>query len=130
MGAPKATRTGTQDGAAVGDGDAPSHVVRLDGAPLIRVGARPALRDYLRQVWDFRHFIIYDSHSRVQSANTNDSLGRFWMVMNPILNGFAYFLVFGLLLLSFIPISGIPNILGLLISQPAQQILQLLLGNL
>lgn len=36
---------------------------------------------------------------------------------------------FGLLLLSFVPIPGIPNVFGLLITQPTLQILQLLLGN-
>jgi Zn-dependent protease len=35
---------------------------------------------------------------------------------------------FGLILLSFVPLGGIPNILGLLITQPTQQILRLLLG--
>jgi Zn-dependent protease len=35
---------------------------------------------------------------------------------------------FGLLLLSFVPLPGIPNIFGLLIGQPTQQILRLLLG--
>lgn len=35
---------------------------------------------------------------------------------------------FGLILLSFVPLPGIPNILGLLITQPTQQILRLLLG--
>jgi Zn-dependent protease len=36
---------------------------------------------------------------------------------------------FGLLILSFIPIPGIPNIFGLLITQPVQQLLLLLLGR-
>ncbi len=36
---------------------------------------------------------------------------------------------FGLILLSFVPIAGIPNVFGLLISQPTQQILRLLLGG-
>jgi Zn-dependent protease len=36
---------------------------------------------------------------------------------------------FGLLILSFIPIPGIPNIFGLLITQPVSQLLLLLLGR-
>ena len=36
---------------------------------------------------------------------------------------------FGLLLISFIPIPGIPNIFGIIIGQPVSQILILLLGN-
>lgn len=80
--------------------------------PLIRVGARPSFRSYLRQLWDFRHFIYYDSRSRVSTANTTDSLGRVWMVMNPVMFGMAYFFVFGLLLdLS----RGVPNFIGYLV---------------
>ncbi|WP_010524207.1 ABC transporter permease [Nesterenkonia sp. F] len=86
--------------------------VRLDGSPLIRVGARPPLGRYLAQIWHFRHFIIFDSHSRVQTANTSESLGRVWLVMNPILNGLAYFLIFGLLLNTS---RGVPNFIGYLI---------------
>ncbi len=37
---------------------------------------------------------------------------------------------FGLLLLSFVPLPGIPNIFALLIGQPTQQILRLLLGGI
>ncbi|GAA3073364.1 MULTISPECIES: ABC transporter permease [Actinomycetes] len=88
------------------------HVVQLDGSSLVRVGARPRLLDYIQRLWAFRHFIIYDSHSKVQTANSNDAMGRVWMVVNPILSGLAYFLVFGLLLdLS----RGISNFIGYLI---------------
>lgn len=40
----------------------------------------------------------------------------------------SYYLFIGLLLLSFLPLPGIPNILGLLIAQPAQAIFRVLLG--
>ena len=36
---------------------------------------------------------------------------------------------FGMLLLSFIPLPGIPNLFGLLVGQPTQRIIQLLLGG-
>ncbi len=39
------------------------------------------------------------------------------------------YIFFGLLLLSFIRLPGIPNIFGLLITQPVNQIMTLLLGN-
>lgn len=39
------------------------------------------------------------------------------------------YIFFGLLILSFVNIPGIPNVFGILISQPTQQILQLLLGS-
>lgn len=86
--------------------------VQMDGSPLIRVGARPRIGRYLAQIWHFRHFILYDSHSRVQTANTAESLGRVWMVMNPVLNGIAFFLIFGIILQTS---RGVPNFIGYLI---------------
>jgi Zn-dependent protease len=38
-------------------------------------------------------------------------------------------ILLGLILLSFVPLPGIPNLLGLVIGQPTIEILQLLLGN-
>lgn len=86
--------------------------VALDGDGLIRVGARPNLWQYLKQIWAFRHFILYDSHTRVATSNTSDSLGRVWMVMNPILLGFAFFMVFGIILQTS---RGIDHFIGYLI---------------
>ncbi|MCH8561201.1 MULTISPECIES: ABC transporter permease [unclassified Nesterenkonia] len=87
-------------------------VAQLDGSNLIRVGARPGLFRYIREIWSFRHFLYYDSHSRVASANSYDSLGRVWMILNPILFGTAYFFVFGLLLQTG---RGVDNFIGYLI---------------
>lgn len=87
-------------------------VAQLDGTNLIRVGARPGLFRYIREIWSFRHFLYYDSHSRVSSANSYDSLGRVWMILNPILFGTAYFFVFGVLLQTG---RGIDNFIGYLI---------------
>lgn len=72
--------------------------VIVDGTGFSRVGRRAGLWTYLKQVWDFRHFIIFDSKSRIAGESSDDSLGRAWMVLNPILQGAAYFLVFGIML--------------------------------
>lgn len=84
----------------------------LDGEALIRVGARPNLWHYLKQVWAFRHFIFYDSHTRVATSNSSDALGRVWMIMNPLLLGFAFFMVFGIILQTS---RGIDHFIGYLI---------------
>ncbi|MEV6950134.1 ABC transporter permease, partial [Streptomyces sp. NPDC051172] len=55
---------------------------------------------------------LFDSRSRIAGANSVNALGRVWMVLNPILDGAAYFLVFGLLLGTG---RGVPNFLGYLI---------------
>src|SRR5690625_2809775 len=72
--------------------------IKVDGTNIARVGVRPGLWTYLKQVWDFRHFIIFDSRSRIAGDATQDNLGQAWLVFNPILNGAAYFLVFGIML--------------------------------
>jgi teichoic acid transport system permease protein len=72
--------------------------VKIDGSQLTRVGRRPGLWTYLKQVWQFRHFILFDSRSRIAGDATRDNLGQAWIVLNPILLGAAYFLVFGIML--------------------------------
>ena len=84
----------------------------VDIRNLTRVGARPGLVDYLIQVWNYRHFIAYDAKSRVQSGNRRDRLGSVWLILNPVLNGLTYYLIFGLLLNTG---GGIENLIGYLV---------------
>ncbi|WP_237709061.1 ABC transporter permease [Citricoccus sp. CH26A] len=76
------------------------------------MGARPHLFRYIGQLFTYRHFVLFDARARVAGSSTNDSLGRLWMVLNPILNGATYFLVFGILLGTG---RGIENFIGYLI---------------
>lgn len=87
-------------------------VVEFDGGQLSRVGARPTFFQYLRDIWTFRHFLMYDSHSRTSSQNSMDSLGRFWMVVNPILQAMVYLTIFGYILETH---RGVTNFIGYLI---------------
>lgn len=90
----------------------PQRVVQMDGEQLVRVGARPGMLRYIRNIWAFRHFLQYDAHARTSSQNNLDSLGRFWMVMNPLLQAAVYFFIFGYILETH---RGIVNFLGYLI---------------
>ncbi|MGM7669972.1 ABC transporter permease [Microbacterium sp. A93] len=72
--------------------------ISLERGELVRVGARPPILEYLRQLWKYRSFIMFDSQSRVSGDNNENTLGRLWLVLNPILNGATYYFVFGLLL--------------------------------
>lgn len=63
-----------------------------------KVGKSPGLWAYLKRVWEFRHFIIFDSRSRIAGEAAQDNLGQAWGILNPLLNGAAYFLVFGIML--------------------------------
>ncbi|PZP13556.1 MAG: phosphate ABC transporter permease [Brachybacterium faecium] len=62
------------------------------------VGARPPLGDYLRDLWGSRHFIMYDAKVRLAVSQDHTILGKAWIVLNPILLGLTFYVIFGLLL--------------------------------
>lgn len=76
---------------------APS-VIRIDVDDLDEVSKRPALADYIRRLWDRRHFAIEDAKAHAYQRSRGTALGIAWLVVNPFLNAVIYFLVFGLLL--------------------------------
>jgi teichoic acid transport system permease protein len=84
----------------------------VDTRKLTRVGARPNFLDYLVQLWDYRHFIFYDARARVLNGTRRDRLGSAWLILNPIMNGLTYYVIFGLLLHTD---RGIPNFVGYLV---------------
>ncbi|WP_309081885.1 ABC transporter permease [Zhihengliuella sp.] len=86
--------------------------VQVSPEGLVKVGARPGFFEYARQIWQFRSFIHFDSRSRIATGNSDDALGRIWLVLNPILNGATYFFVFGVLLNTA---KGIENFIAYLI---------------
>ncbi|MEV0177317.1 ABC transporter permease [Streptomyces sp. NPDC050803] len=61
-------------------------------------GARPTLPEYVRQLWDRRHFITAFSTAKLTAQYSQAKLGQVWQVMNPLLNAAVYFLIFGVLL--------------------------------
>lgn len=84
----------------------------VDMRALTRVGARPGFLDYLVQLWDFRQFIFYDAHARVQSGTRRDRLGSAWLLLNPVFNGLTFYIIFGMLLNTS---RGIENYVGYLV---------------
>ena len=66
-------------------GEGGTRVLHVDGTGFTRVGRREGLWIYLKRVWEFRHFVVFDSKSRIAGESSDDSLGRVWMVLNPIL---------------------------------------------
>jgi len=79
---------------------------------LSQVGARPPIRTYLAQLWKRRHFLWAEARAKVTSGTRETLLGQAWLVINPMLNGLAYYLIFGLVLGAR---EGISNFLGYLI---------------
>ena len=84
----------------------------VDTSRLKPVGQRPALAPYVHQLWKRRHFITADSRARAFAGNRDTLLGRFWLVGKPVLDGFTYFLIFGVLLGTS---RGIENYIGFLL---------------
>ncbi|MBP3043610.1 ABC transporter permease [Arthrobacter jiangjiafuii] len=93
-------------------GDSQVKPLSVDVRGLQRVGARPGFVDYAISVWNYRAFVFYDAKARVQSGNRRDRLGSMWLILNPVLNGLTYFLIFGLLLGTG---GGIENFIGYLV---------------
>ncbi|MFC7877382.1 ABC transporter permease [Isoptericola sp. NPDC057391] len=79
---------------------------------LAPVGARPPIRTYLGQIWKRRHFLWAEARAKVTSGTRETLLGQAWLVVNPMLNGLAYYLIFGLVLGAK---AGIENFIGYLI---------------
>jgi teichoic acid transport system permease protein len=75
--------------------------------------ARPPIKDYLRQLWRRRSFMVAFATARNIAMYTEARLGQLWQVLTPLLNAAVYFLIFGLLL----HVSrGVPNYLAFLIT--------------
>jgi teichoic acid transport system permease protein len=61
-------------------------------------GARPSLPQYVRQLWERRHFIWAFSTAKVSAQYSQAKLGQVWQVATPMMNVLVYFLIFGLIL--------------------------------
>lgn len=86
--------------------------VTLSTRGLREIGTRPRLADYLGQLWDRRHFIVADSRARAQTSNRQMLLGSGWLVLKPLLDGLAFYLIFALLLKTD---RGVENFVGFLL---------------
>jgi len=94
------------------DGRRPVRIEPVDGTALSPVADRPRLGEYLRMLWQRRHFIVADARAKVISGTSGNLLGQAWLVLNPLLDAAVYLVIFGLLLRSN---RGIDNFIGYLI---------------
>lgn len=96
--------TETTHGGAVGVTPPPTPDDLLSAADLAAKyglsvsGARPTLREYVRQLWARRHFILAFSRAKLTAQYSQAKLGQLWQVATPLLNAGVYFLIFGLLM--------------------------------
>lgn len=61
-------------------------------------GARPSLPEYVRQLWERRHFILTFSRAKLTAQYSKAKLGQLWQVLTPLLNATVFFFIFGVLL--------------------------------
>ena len=74
--------------------------------------ARPPLGDYLRQLWQRRHFIMGFATARNVAMYTDARLGQVWQILTPLLNVAVYYLIFGVILNTR---RGVPDFLDFLV---------------
>jgi teichoic acid transport system permease protein len=67
-------------------------------AGLRNVGERQRLEDYLHDVWRRREFAIAVPLGQLRTQHLNTLLGNVWHVLNPLLQMFVYYLLFGVIL--------------------------------
>ncbi|WP_344315379.1 ABC transporter permease, partial [Streptomyces rhizosphaericus] len=85
----------------------PENLAALAAAHGLTVsGARVGLREYSRQLWGRRHFILAFSQAKLTAQYSQAKLGQLWQVATPLLNAAVYFFIFGMLLKSN---RGLPN---------------------
>ncbi|MFJ1706400.1 ABC transporter permease [Kitasatospora sp. NPDC088346] len=63
-------------------------------------GKRPGLIQYVKQLWQRRHFIVAFATARLVAQYTTAKLGQVWQVLTPLLNCAVFYLVFGVILKS------------------------------
>ncbi|WP_298752610.1 ABC transporter permease [uncultured Serinicoccus sp.] len=85
---------------------------RAGESPWRVMGQRPDLPRYIAQLWQRRHFITAEARAKAFSGNRDMLLGNLWLVGVPILQGLAYYLIFGLILNTS---RGIENFTGFLL---------------
>lgn len=57
----------------------------------------PPLRHYFEEAWHYRVFAYHWSKADIKARNFETFLGRIWLVLNPFLFGFIYFIFVGIL---------------------------------
>lgn len=86
--------------------------VAVDTSTLRVFGTRPPLFQYIKGVWERRHFIWRESRSHAFGQIKNTALGQAWLILDPFLSSAVYYIIFGVLL-NFS--HGVENFVGYLV---------------
>ena len=77
--------------------EAPGPRRAITDSPLKPVRARPPFDEYLRQLYERRHFIGMQSWSQVTHQHRGMLLGNLWLIIAPVLDGLVYYFIFGVI---------------------------------
>lgn len=88
-----------------------ANVVLVDDQPLKQLHARENLINYMKSLWQRRHFIWAETKSKSLSSGNGTYLGMAWVLLDPIFQVTVYAIVFGLILKTS---RGMDNFLGFL----------------
>ncbi|WP_309081916.1 ABC transporter permease [Zhihengliuella sp.] len=86
--------------------------VEVDVGHLSLRGEKDSLIDYILRVWDVRSFMFHEARTHVSSRGEHQALGNLWLIINPIMDGAVFYIVFGLILQMD---KGIPNFIAFLL---------------
>ena len=78
--------------------DRPEYRRQIDDGRLERVDVRPGLARYLREIWQRREFMLFESRSKVLTKHSGNRLGSLWLIGKPLLDAAFYYLFFGVIL--------------------------------
>lgn len=78
----------------------PGDVDRIlaDYPDMRRLGVTPSARDYLRDIWSRREFMVTLPLNQLRSQNQNNILGNAWHLLNPLFLALVYYVIFGVIL--------------------------------
>src|SRR5690625_6994414 len=75
------------------------------------IGEKASLREYLKELWQRRHFIWRESKNKVLNQTSNTFLGPLWLVANPLLNAAFYWVIFGIVLVFYCVMENLVTLL-------------------
>jgi teichoic acid transport system permease protein len=85
--------------------------VTTSDPPLVHLGAKSGVLEYLRSLWARREFALAIPSAELHAQHRNTMLGGLWHLLNPILQIGIYYLVFGKIL----DVNrGVDNLIGFL----------------
>ncbi len=82
------------------------------GPMLHEVGGRPPLGVYITRLLARRHFAWTHASAQALSKNSSNVLGNIWLVLGPMLDAFAYYVIFALILKTD---RGMPNFFAFIV---------------